>query len=1156
MTRETSVFISYARSDGEVYATELRDRLKSQPGIDLWQDRTRMESGDFEQQIRQAIDSVRYLVVVLTPGALRSEWVENEWRYARENGVCICPIKPKFASQSTEDELNALHSALPRWMQQVNVFDFERYWNRFLQVLESPCNATRVACLAPGVPANFVQRRAQFTRIIAAILDAGHGSPSGKKVVLYGSGGFGKTTLAASVCREEDVFAACDGGILWATLGSEPSLISELTKIYAGLTGERPQFVTLDDAMFAVEKKIEGKRCLLVIDDVWESSHLKPFLHGGANCARLITTRRFGLAVQEAEEAYRINVAELEPDEGEAVLEAGLNPPPGAEADFHKLARRLGGWPLLMQLANRTLREQVALGESVADALQWGFQVYHDFGATGFDREGSKEREDAIRNTVELSLGLLTQDRARCLELAIFAEDTDIPLDVVGLVWQTDPMATRRLAQRMHDLALIKLDLSRKSGVVAAGGCMRLHDAMRAYFAAQLTAPALLHGRLADTWKDPRRITGDYALQYIAYHLAEAMADPAQVIARGWQLVDLLTSSNYRGYQEQHGDPALLHRQITLALKWAAAGEGPDAPALVASLALLQQSYAEAERDPALIFKAAAAGRIREAVERLDLFEAEPEWNTLARLLIAWMGASSNPLETKALLDGTAAACDRPELLDFLAWVQSPGGTAPPFAAPRFAHLEGALAGRPDLPFYVSMILQRAGGAETPQGLEPIDVSHLASGVTGDASAFIADQDGPPLLVFAQRDPAANTQYLERYIDIHAANRYRYYRNRSLWALLKCVLAYPDAAWIRAIVQRIVAAALVVTHVDFEEFLPLAVRGLAACWGDPTAAAELDAFRQRLSTQAAYLGRAATAGPQAASANDFWSHFHRRACILAEIYGLALDRSEGAADPVGRRLPAELLELARRLPKGFAGFRAFSALTEAESAELSLPGNRAAIDAALESAQAASHRIQDYHFCLRTTAMVNAMRSRWWNQPIDVKGVVERFVNDPLAEKFCAVHRVLEDFAFRSEPQFQSLPIPIEVLNAETLRQIASAYQRKPETLAGVNPGLGFDVSLGRNDEINLPELDFIPILAARFASAALAAPGLSADQRSALIQSLVPLAVTNRTALDTVLARLLLSARGRAFVIPDLLRSLPVPHGSAAASASETLTS
>jgi hypothetical protein len=40
------VFISYARRDGEVFATELRERLeREEPEITLWQDRDRMEGG-------------------------------------------------------------------------------------------------------------------------------------------------------------------------------------------------------------------------------------------------------------------------------------------------------------------------------------------------------------------------------------------------------------------------------------------------------------------------------------------------------------------------------------------------------------------------------------------------------------------------------------------------------------------------------------------------------------------------------------------------------------------------------------------------------------------------------------------------------------------------------------------------------------------------------------------------------------------------------------------------------------------------------------------------------------------------------------------------------------------------------------------------------
>ncbi len=43
----SGVFISYARSDGELFATQLRHKLElEQPNIPLWQDRAKMEGGD------------------------------------------------------------------------------------------------------------------------------------------------------------------------------------------------------------------------------------------------------------------------------------------------------------------------------------------------------------------------------------------------------------------------------------------------------------------------------------------------------------------------------------------------------------------------------------------------------------------------------------------------------------------------------------------------------------------------------------------------------------------------------------------------------------------------------------------------------------------------------------------------------------------------------------------------------------------------------------------------------------------------------------------------------------------------------------------------------------------------------------------------------
>jgi hypothetical protein len=375
VARDT-VFVSYARADGEPFVNELNQRLQRELGIKVWQDRIRMAPGDFALQIERAIESAEYLVLVITPGALRSEWVEKEWRYAREKGICICPIKPTFQSASIESELNELRAKWPRWMQQIQTFDFEAYWKRFVAVLQSPCQATRAPFLVPSLPTNFVKRPLESGRIMNGILDGEHKNPSGKRVVLYGSGGFGETTLALNVCHDEEVFTACDGGILWANLGAEPAAIKELTKIYGELTGERPPFATLDDAMFAVSQKLAGKRCLMVIDDVWEDEHLRPFLEGGEQCSRLITTRRFNIAVHETEKACRVSVAELTSEEAQEVLTAHLQPPPALLSRFRQLATRLGEWPLLLQLANRTLLEQVALGDTIEGALSWANGMY------------------------------------------------------------------------------------------------------------------------------------------------------------------------------------------------------------------------------------------------------------------------------------------------------------------------------------------------------------------------------------------------------------------------------------------------------------------------------------------------------------------------------------------------------------------------------------------------------------------------------------------------------------------------------------------------------------------------------------------------------------------------------------------------------------
>jgi hypothetical protein len=72
--------LSYARKDGETFATALRRRLAAEePEITLWQDRAELEGGiGWWTQIEAALDHVKFLVIVMTSQAMTSEMTRRE----------------------------------------------------------------------------------------------------------------------------------------------------------------------------------------------------------------------------------------------------------------------------------------------------------------------------------------------------------------------------------------------------------------------------------------------------------------------------------------------------------------------------------------------------------------------------------------------------------------------------------------------------------------------------------------------------------------------------------------------------------------------------------------------------------------------------------------------------------------------------------------------------------------------------------------------------------------------------------------------------------------------------------------------------------------------------------------------------------------------
>src|SRR5262245_33559825 len=402
MPGKSGVFISYARKDGEAFAVALRERLaKEAPDLLVWQDRPEIEGGvGWWRQIEQALERAEFLVIVMTDTVLESEITRKEWRYARQQGVCVYPVKgPGF---------DYADSRLTRWMKKAHIYDLDVQWETFLAHLRRGCQTTRVPFMAPDLPAGFVRRQREFDQLKSLLLDPAKRDPIAITTAVTGAGGFGKTTLACALAHDDDLILAFDDGILWTTLGEDPNVADALAKLYAGLTGERPTFRDAEDAATTLAEKLEHKNCLIVIDDVWNPAYLKPFLRGGAGCARLLTTRQTEVAGEA--KARRVAVDAMTTDEGVEMLVQQLSPRPSDLTPFRDLAHRLGEWALLLKLAAAAISQRIERGDSVQGALAYVNTAVEQSGMTAFDRSSEADRDSAIAATVGASTRLLDDE--------------------------------------------------------------------------------------------------------------------------------------------------------------------------------------------------------------------------------------------------------------------------------------------------------------------------------------------------------------------------------------------------------------------------------------------------------------------------------------------------------------------------------------------------------------------------------------------------------------------------------------------------------------------------------------------------------------------------------------------------------------------------
>ncbi len=498
LTRMTTydVFLNHATADKpavEALARRLREDDGIEPFLDIWH----LVPGTPRQEaLEDALTASRTCAVFI--GKELGLWQNEEMRVAldervRDADFRVIPVLLPGASRPGGKDL-------PRFLRRLTWVDFrsgldDEAYQRFTSGIRgiAPGAGTAAPATVPPYraklpPHDFFVPRRELDQI-RDLLTGAAGRAVGITTALRGAGGFGKTALARDLCDDPEVRGLYPDGILWTTMGEhlrDAERTDRVLDLVRWWTSEEPPgFKSARDAGAYLKKVLAGQRVLVVVDDVWQALDLEPFreLEPGTVLA---TTRNVRTL---PEGTPRVDVDAMTPGEAMTLLAHGL--PSVDHGRLGALARRLGEWPLLLRLVSSQLLDLVReRGLDVPAALERVESRLSKAGLRAFDRRDATERGEALSLTMNVSLDALSpEDRRRYLDLAVFPEDTDVPIRVVERFWGLDDWQAEDLCRHLDDFSLLlDLDVARQT--------IRLHDAVRQYLIGEHDDLTALHRRL------------------------------------------------------------------------------------------------------------------------------------------------------------------------------------------------------------------------------------------------------------------------------------------------------------------------------------------------------------------------------------------------------------------------------------------------------------------------------------------------------------------------------------------------------------------------------------------------------------------------------------------------------------------------------------
>jgi len=328
----------------------------------------------------------------------------------------------------------------------------------------------------PSLTPDFTGRSRELAELDSLADEAGNGGAAGV-VVITGTAGVGKTTLASGFCQR--VAARFPDGQLYVNMrgfdpGGQPLDASAALQGFLQALGVRPEDLRDDlDAQAALYRTLAaGRRLLIAVDNAREADQVRPLIPGSPACLVVVTSRNT-LAGLAAQGARVLTLAPFTAGDAREFLvrrlgAARVEREPGAVAE---LTARCAGLPLAMSVA------------AARAAAHPGFPLAAlaaELRSRGLDQLDTGDKETSPRAVFSWSYDALSDEGKRMFRLFAVHPGPD-----------TSVAAAASLAALPGGQAHAALRELARAHLVEehAPGRFAMHDLLRAY-AAELAAAA------------------------------------------------------------------------------------------------------------------------------------------------------------------------------------------------------------------------------------------------------------------------------------------------------------------------------------------------------------------------------------------------------------------------------------------------------------------------------------------------------------------------------------------------------------------------------------------------------------------------------------------------------------------------------------------